>query len=72
MFNRNVIAWSTKKQRTVALSSTEAEYRALTNATTKVMWIQTILWEIRIQARQQAKLWCDNIGANPIQLLMTE
>lgn len=47
----------------MARSSTEAEYIALTNATTEVMWIQTILWEIRIQAPQQAKLLCDNIGA---------
>lgn len=27
------------------------------------MWIQTLLYELGIQAPGAAKLWCDNIGA---------
>lgn len=33
------ISWSSKKQTMVAFSSTEEEYRALTSATTKVLWL---------------------------------
>lgn len=27
------------------------------------MWIQTLLFELGLQAPRAAKLWCDNIGA---------
>jgi hypothetical protein len=47
----------------VSRSSTEAEYKALENATAEIMWIQTLLLEIGIQAPRKAKLWCDNTGA---------
>lgn len=44
-------------------SSTEAEYKAVADATAEVMWIQTLLYELGVQAQKAAKLWCDNIGA---------
>jgi histone deacetylase 1/2 len=59
----NLISWSARKQSTVSRSSTEAEYKAVANATAEVMWIQTLLYELGIQAPKKAKLWCDNIGA---------
>ncbi|WVZ96725.1 hypothetical protein U9M48_042326 [Paspalum notatum var. saurae] len=59
----NLIFWSAKKQATVSRSSTEAEYKAIANATAEVMWIQTLLQELKIMAPRAAKLWCDNIGA---------
>jgi histone deacetylase 1/2 len=59
----NLVSWSTRKQATVSRSSTEAEYKALANATAEVMWIQTLLMELGIRAPRAAKLWCDNIGA---------
>ena len=39
------ISWSSKKQSAVALSSTEAEYRGVVNATTQCLWLQGILGE---------------------------
>jgi histone deacetylase 1/2 len=59
----NLVSWSARKQATVSRSSTEAEYKAVANATAEVMWIQTLLCELNILAPRAAKLWCDNIGA---------
>jgi histone deacetylase 1/2 len=59
----NLVSWSARKQATMSRSSTEAEYKALVNATAEVMWIQTILMELGVRAPRAAKLWCDNIGA---------
>jgi histone deacetylase 1/2 len=59
----NLVSWSARKQAIVSRSSTEAEYKAVANATVEVMWIQTLLMELGIHAPRAAKLWCDNIGA---------
>ena len=59
----NLISWSTRKQATVSRSSTEAEYKALANATAEVMWIQTLLYELGVKTPRAARLWCDNLGA---------
>jgi hypothetical protein len=47
----------------VSRFSTEAEYKSLANATTEVMWIQTLLDELGASQSNVAVLWCDNIGA---------
>ena len=59
----NLVSWSARKQPTVSRSSTEAEYKAIANATAEVMWIQTLLYEIGVKAPRAARLWCDNLGA---------
>ncbi|XP_026441917.1 uncharacterized protein LOC113341143, partial [Papaver somniferum] len=42
----NLISWSSKKQPTVSKSSTEAEYRAMSIATSEVAWIQYLLTDL--------------------------
>jgi hypothetical protein len=59
----NLVSWSARKQATVSRSSTESEYKALANATAEIMWIQTLLYELKIPSPPTAKLWCDNMGA---------
>jgi histone deacetylase 1/2 len=59
----NLVSWNARKQATVSRSSTEAEYKALANATAEIMWIQILLLEIGVQEPRTAKLWCDNMGA---------
>jgi hypothetical protein len=58
-----LIAWSSRKQSTVSRSSTESKYKALANATTQLIWVQSLLAELRIVQTQPPVLWCDNIGA---------
>jgi hypothetical protein len=43
----------------------------MADATAEVMWVQSILHELRIACSRSARLWCDNMGAkylasNPI------
>jgi histone deacetylase 1/2 len=59
----NLVSWSARKQATMSRSSSEAEYKAMANATTEVMRIQTLLMELGVRAPRAAKIWCDNIGA---------
>jgi histone deacetylase 1/2 len=67
----NLVSWTARKQATVSRSSTEAEYKALANATAEMMWVQKLLTELKVAHPLAARLWCDNLGAkylsaNPI------
>lgn len=46
MMNGGCISWRSKKQRTVALSSTEAECMALTEAAQEAIWLKAFLCEL--------------------------
>lgn len=59
----NIVSWKSSKQRTVARSSTEAEYRALAHASAEIQWIQNLLHELGVSFAQPPAIHCDNIGA---------
>jgi hypothetical protein len=59
----NLISWSARKQATVSRSSTEAEYKAMANATAEVIWVESLLVELGVKFRRPSRLWCDNLGA---------
>ena len=46
VLNGGCISWRSKKQRTVALSSTEAEYMALSEATQEAVWLKAFMREL--------------------------
>jgi hypothetical protein len=60
-YGPNLISWSSKKQPTVARSSNKSEYKALANATTELIWIQSLLKELGVFQSRALVLWCDNI-----------
>ena len=65
------IYWSSKKQTTIAHSSTEAEYRVLATTAAEVSWLRILFKELRIFLSHIPVLWCDNalaiaLSANPV------
>lgn len=56
----NTVAWSTKKQTSVALSSTEAEYISLSAAACEVVWFKNLLCEIGIIIDNPVVIFEDN------------
>jgi hypothetical protein len=59
----NLVSWSARKQDTVSRSSTEAEYKALANATAELIWVKALLVELGVKLKEKPSLWCDNLGA---------
>lgn len=57
------VTWQSKKQPTVALSSAEAEYMALSAATQEALWLRSLLSELGFPQRKQTTIYSDNLGA---------
>ncbi|KAH0638936.1 hypothetical protein KY285_035522 [Solanum tuberosum] len=51
-----------KKQRTVARSSTEAEYRSAASTAAELCWVQNLLKEISLSLSGPPVIHCDNLG----------
>lgn len=71
MLGSSPISWKSKKQPTVARSSSEAEYWAIANAAAEVTWVVRLLQELGLTNLKPVTLHCDNISAiqiakNPI------
>jgi hypothetical protein len=60
--NGNVVSWLSRKQKTVALSSTEAEYMAASEATSEALWLRAWIKEV-FQVDAPVLLYCDNQSA---------
>jgi hypothetical protein len=62
-FGPNLISWHARKHATISRSSTETEYKALGNYTTKMIWVEALLKELGVSLPQKPCLWYDNLGA---------
>ncbi|XP_013624388.1 PREDICTED: uncharacterized mitochondrial protein AtMg00810-like [Brassica oleracea var. oleracea] len=67
----SLISWRSKKQQTVLRSSSEAEYRAMADATCELISLTVILTEMHCSPSVPATLFCDNqsalyIASNPV------
>ncbi|XP_062114458.1 uncharacterized mitochondrial protein AtMg00810-like [Humulus lupulus] len=61
-FGPNLIAWQSKKQQIISRSSTEAEFQSLANIIAELMWIKSLLRELRVPLPYSPIIWCDNLS----------
>ncbi|XP_038679418.1 uncharacterized mitochondrial protein AtMg00810-like [Tripterygium wilfordii] len=66
-----LVSWKSKKQVTISRSSVEAEYRAMTNTCSELVWISALLRDLNCVHSQPISLYCDSqdaihIGNNPV------
>ncbi|MCO5588608.1 hypothetical protein L7F22_042565 [Adiantum nelumboides] len=57
------ITWSSKKQPTIALSSTEAKYRGAAVAACEGAWLELLLGDLGIQVQRPIVIHCDNLSS---------
>ncbi|XP_036345999.1 secreted RxLR effector protein 161-like [Rhagoletis pomonella] len=57
------INWASKRQPTVALSSTEAEYMAMSSAVQEAVWLKQLSGELDYGGGSSIQLYCDNQSA---------
>ena len=60
---KNLISWSSRKQPTVSKSSTEAEYRTLSETASEITWLSSIFRELGLPLLTTPLLLCDNLSA---------
>ena len=68
----NLVTWRSKKQKVVALSSAEAEFRGIKSGLTEVLWLRMLMTELDLRSALPCRLFCDNkaaisISENPVQ-----
>jgi hypothetical protein len=56
------VLWASKRQPTVALSTTEAEYMAASNATKEAIWLRVLLEDLGFPQVSATTLHADNLG----------
>lgn len=68
----NLVTWRSKKQKVVALSSAEAEFRGMAKGLCELLWLRRLMTEIGFAPNCEMNLFCDNkatidISHNPVQ-----
>ena len=65
MFNlgSGAISWCSKRQPTVSLSTTKAEYKATAMAAQECDWLMQLMSNLKQQRDYPVQLYCDNESA---------
>jgi hypothetical protein len=63
LLDSSLISWCSKKQSVVARSNTEAEYRALADATSELLWLRWLLTDMGASQTTSTPIHCDNHNA---------
>jgi len=65
LFANGPIAWESRKQNSVSLSSTEAEYVAMCQGTKEILFLRSLLAEVGLSdsINKPTTIFCDNQGA---------
>nr|CAN74516.1 hypothetical protein VITISV_028359 [Vitis vinifera] len=63
---RNLVFWSSKKQQTVARSSTKVEYRSVAATAVELRWVGSLLSDLGISLTTSPVVYCDNVGATQL------
>jgi len=62
-FRSGVVSWSSKKQPTIALSSTKAEYRGAAITACEIVWLYKLLSDLGQLVDAHVVIYCDNINS---------
>ena len=57
-----LVSWRSQYQKSVSLSSTEAEYYAVSKVCTEIIFINNLLQFLRMKIEFPITFWCDNVG----------
>lgn len=60
LFGGSPISWKSKNQPTIALSSAEAEYRALRKIIAEVAWLVRLFVDFGVSNLTLVQVFCDN------------
>ena len=63
LLGSSLISWRSKKQTHVARSNTEAEYCALIDTTSKLLWLRWLLKDLGVSTSSATPLYCDKQSA---------
>ena len=58
-----LVAWLSKKQTSISLSTTEAKYIAIVACCTQVMWMKQTLQDMKVSIDEHISIKCDNTSA---------
>ena len=62
LLNGGAVSWNSKRQTTVATSSTEAEYMSLYSAVQEAIWLRRLLKDLKYESSGAIKIYQDNQG----------